>query len=100
MARRVGGLVISRKLGESIQMRYPDNTIRIIYVDGLKADGAVIRVSDDPKPYDMVIGDSVALEGLDQSSSGLYLESVEGGRCALRIIADDRIRVLRSELLR
>jgi hypothetical protein len=50
----------------------------------------------------LLLGDSVAIPGLteEESDTGIYLESVEGGRAAIRVIADDRIRILRSELLR
>lgn len=98
MGRRIGGLVISRKPGESIQLDYPNGRIELITVENLIRGGAVIKI--DSQSYDLLIGDSVAMKGLDNSDSGVYLESVEGGRVSIRVIADDRIRILRSELLR
>ena len=100
MARRIGGLVISRKMGESIQLDYPNGRREIILVESMVRDGAKVIISE--HPYDLLLGDSVAIPGLteEESDTGIYLESVEGGRAAIRVIADDRIRILRSELLR
>lgn len=98
MARRIGGLVISRKIGESIQMDYPSGRREMIIVENLIRDGATVNIAG--QTYDLLLGDSVAIRGIDESDTGVYLESVEGGRAALRVIADDRIRILRSELLR
>lgn len=100
MSRRIGGLVISRKMGESIQLDYPNGRQEIILVESMVREGAKVIICD--HPYDLLLGDSVAIPGLneDESDTGIYLESVEGGRAAIRVIADDRIRILRSELLR
>lgn len=96
--RRFGGLVIGRKLGESFVLRYPDGHNKIVKVNKMTAEGAVLAVDD--IEFDLTVQDSIVLDGLDESKSGLYLESSEGGRVLIRIIADDRIRVLRSELLK
>ena len=99
MARRIGGLVISRMVGEEIQLLYPCGKEYIVSFKTLLNDGAVIQVG--PEKYNLMIGDSVALPGVsDVSPTGIYLESTEGGRVAIRLIADPRIRNLRTELLR
>lgn len=98
MGKRIGGLVISRKAGECIQLDYPDGQVEMVEVKNLIDGGAVIRVGN--HHFDLLVGDSVGIRGLDSSSTGIYLESIEGGRVAIRIIADDRIRILRTELLR
>lgn len=99
MARRIGGLVISRMVGDGIQLLYPSGKEIIIQVENLIQDGSVIKV--DNQSYDMLVGDSVSLPGTDNlSSTGIYLESMEGGRVAIRLIADPKIRILRTELLR
>ena len=99
MGRRVGGLVISRKIGEYFRMDYPDGSHHIVTLKSIVKDGAIVDLGD-KQTYLMMPGDSIGMPGIGESQSGIYLESVEGGRCALRIIADDRIRVLRGELLR
>lgn len=99
MARRIGGLVVSRMVGDSIQLLYPTGKEIIVTVQNLIQDGAVIKVGDDV--YEMLVGDSVGLPGVDNvSPTGVYLESTEGGRVAIRLLADPRIRILRTELLR
>jgi len=99
MARRIGGLVISRMVGDAIQLLYPNGNEILVEVKNLIKDGAVIQVGSDC--YDMLVGDSVTIPGVQSiSSSGIYLESTEGGRVAIRLIADPRIRILRTELLR
>jgi hypothetical protein len=99
MARRVGGLVISRKVGEFFRMDYPDGSKQSLTLKEIVSDGASVCIGQD-EPYLMMIGDSIGLPGIGASQSGIYLESIEGGRCAFRIIADDKIRVFRGELLR
>jgi hypothetical protein len=100
MVRRVGGLVISRKAGEGFRMDYPNGVRHMVVLKDIVNEGATISI-DDKETYMMMLGDSISMPGVNSASqSGIYLESIEGGRCAIRVIADDKIRVLRCELLR
>jgi len=46
MARRIGGLVISRKIGESIQLDYPNGRREIILVESMVREGAKVIISE------------------------------------------------------
>jgi hypothetical protein len=48
MARRIGGLVISRKIGESIQLDYPNGRREIILVESMVREGAKVIISEHP----------------------------------------------------
>ena len=92
--QRIGGLVIMRKMTEAIQLRYKGGLNRIVKFEKINPDGSAY-ISLDGQRYDLFPNDSIGLDG-----DAIYLENIEGGRVALRLIMSDDVRILRSELLR
>lgn len=103
---RVGGLCISRRPGEAFVMVYPPGTgivNRYVWRVTEVAMGAITLECDGYPLESHVLrrGDSVGLRGMDaETQTGVYVDSVEGGRTILRIIADDKIRIIREEIER
>jgi len=93
---RIGGLIISRKAGEEILLLdQQKKTKRVVKVEKVFPNEGPAIVSLDGYQYEMHIGDSFGVD-----DGGVYLESVEGGRIALRLIIGDSTKILRSELLK
>jgi hypothetical protein len=91
--QRIGGLIIMRKMTEAIQLRYKGLN-RLVKFEKINPDGSA-HISLDGQRYDLFPNDSIGLDG-----DAIYLENIEGGRVALRLIMSDDVRILRSELLR
>jgi hypothetical protein len=92
--RKVGGLIISRKSGEEITLLFNEKKInRKLKVDRINPEGWAI-VSIDGKPYQMSPSDYISVD-----DGAIYLEEIIGGRVSLRLILNDSVRILRSELL-
>jgi hypothetical protein len=92
MAFRVGGLLISRKPGETITLLKDGKPKSLICLNKIVNGLAYIAV--DGTEYDMDINESVQID-----DNAFYLESIEGGRAVIRLIFDDSVRIIRSELL-
>lgn len=94
MGIRVGGLLISRKPGETISLFFGrDKAAKILRYDYIDKDGAC-HINFDGIRYDMYPGESILV-----GDDSFYLESVEGGRAVFRMLFSDQVRILRSELL-
>lgn len=95
MSLRVGGLLISRKIGETVTLFYggPKGTKRVLHFQKIDGEGAVI-ITLDGITYDL-FPDEKVLVGTDS----IYLESVEGGRAMFRFLFSDAVKIVRSELL-
>lgn len=92
--KRIGGLVISRKVGEEITLLFQVERInRKLKLEMLNPEGSC-TVSIDNKRYELYPGDSIGI-----GDGAVYLEEILGGRAALRLILNDSVRILRSELL-
>lgn len=92
MAFRVGGLLISRKPGETITLLKEGKPKSLICLNKIHNGLAYIAV--DGTEYDMDVNESVQID-----DNAFYLESIEGGRAVIRLIFDDSVRIIRSELL-
>lgn len=92
--RKVGGLIISRKVGEEITLLFQKEKVssKIKLVE-ISDDGSA-AVSVDGKIYDMHTGDSVSI-----GDGAIFMEDILGGRASIRLILSDAVRILRTELL-
>lgn len=95
MSIRVGGLLISRKVGETVTLFYggPKGTKKTFHFIRIDKEGAVI-ITLDGIEYDL-FPDEKILVGTDS----IYLESCEGGRAMFRFLFSDSVKIVRSELL-
>ena len=95
---RFGGLYVARRLGESIQFQYPGGKVETLTLLAMVPNGAILSV--DGAKYTLQTSECLKMAGIDSSDTAVHLESVEGGRVGVRIVADPSIRIVRSELLR
>lgn len=100
---RVGGLIVSRKVGEEVVMIYPDKTkkvFKLIAVYSNMATVGLVGAGKKDDEFNLHPNDSLSVAGMDGGNGGIYLESIEGGRASFRFIVDERIKIYRSELVR
>ena len=96
MSIRVGGLLISRKVGEMVTLFYggPKSTNRkVFHFVEIDKDGAAIFSLEGVK-YDLYPDEKIMV-----GTDSIYLESLEGGRAMIRFLFADSIKIVRSELL-
>lgn len=96
MSIRVGGLLISRKVGETVTLFYggpKSNKKTVFHFVKIDNEGAVI-ITLDGISYDLFPDEKIML-----GTDSIYLESVEGGRAVFRFLFSDSVKIVRSELL-
>ena len=79
---RVGGLIVSRKVGEEVVMIYPDKTKKVFKLVAVYPNMVAVSVVGAGKKddeFNLHPNDSLSVAGMDGGNGGIYLEWILSG---------------------